>query len=192
MTTPLERHVQKWRAGCGSCLCGKPGIKVVLGKGRVPCDILFVGEAPGESENIEGEPFVGVAGHLLEDKIIAGSIGIANQIRDEKGLGPLTFALTNLVGCLPRDDDGGKQTEPPKDAIKACADRLREFVKLCQPRLVVLVGKLAETWFEKMTGHAGPMVAIMHPAFILRANITQKALLVKRCVVAIAGAIDEL
>lgn len=197
----FQTHVAAWEdcERCGSC---KTRQRVVLVRGTLPCDVLFVGEAPGESEDTVGKPFVGPAGKLL-DRIVA------------EGLGPLrTRAFTNLVGCIPREDGTRKAAEPDGDEILACSPRLREVVEMAKPRLIVCVGKLAETWLDtrhlhnvwklpppdgtklhKSTllhpGSDIPRVAITHPAAILRANIVQRGLMVQRCVVTLQNAAER-
>lgn len=168
---------------------------MVLARGKIPADILFVGEAPGASEDVIGRPFVGPAGKLL-DKII------------KKGLdGQVDYALTNLVACIPKEQ-GSKIGEPPDAAIEACAPRLKAFVRLCRPKVLVLVGKLAkqaicgEAQFYSgteaaylpwmMRGEYLKFVDIVHPAAILRMDPAQKGLAIHRCVVTIADVIVDL
>lgn len=205
MVSAFQQYCSRWQGGCGSGIC-RPQSKVCLARGTVPCEVLFVGEAPGESENVLGKPFVGPAGHLLDDVIRHGLQGRH------------TFALTNLVGCIPRDEDGGKATEPAAEDIKVCQQRLIEFIGLCQPRLIVAVGALAakhvlsqSTIYDALYGNQGvhfleeeytlPWLGkdvlmrycdIMHPAAILRLNVAQKGLAVQRCVVTLQTAVEEL
>jgi len=147
---------------------------VVLARGRVPADILFVGEAPGASEDVVGSPFVGPAGRLL-DHIVGLSLD-----------GQHDYTMTNLVCCIPKDL-GNAKGEPPKEAILACRTRLLDFIDICEPRLLVTVGLMAQK-------HA-PVVedvnrtGIIHPAAILRIDASQQSLAIKRCVVAIEDAV---
>jgi len=87
--TPFQRHARRW-SRCQRCRLSQCRNRVVLARGRVPAEVVFVGEAPGASENVIGRPFVGPAGHLL-DYVIT------------QGLGPdfRSYAITNLVGCFP-------------------------------------------------------------------------------------------
>jgi uracil-DNA glycosylase len=96
--TPFQLHVNRW-GDCQQCELHRVRHKVVLARGRVPCDVLFIGEAPGASEDVLGLPFVGPAGHML-DYIIERSIGEHNELRKEKGLPGLRVAMTNLVCCM--------------------------------------------------------------------------------------------
>ena len=175
--TPYQKHRQRWK-DCTRCpLCERRNC-VVLARGRIPCQVLLVGEAPGESEDVIGQPFVGPAGHLL-DRIVAEAV--------PEGI---TTCFTNVVACIPRGVDGGKAGEPPEDALRACAPRLLEIIAVCRPRLIVRVGKLADQWVPATDGME--QVSIVHPAFILRADVSQQGLLVQRCVVTIEDAVADL
>lgn len=193
--SPFTKHVQRW-TGCAECKLCDGRRHMVFARGQLPCDVLLVGEAPGASEDVLGAPFVGPAGHLL-DRIVAEATD---------GLPPYRIAFTNLVCCYPAEEKAAGVNEPPKEAIKACAPRLKEFVRLARPRLIVCVGTLAK---KHITGqaqfsirkdnslewlHGKPLefVEIVHPAFILRANIAQRGLLIQRCVVRIRSALEEL
>lgn len=199
MSSLFQLHKQKWES-CTLCPLCEVRDKVVLARGSVPASIVLVGEAPGASENRLGSPFSGPAGHLL-NHIISESVG--NH----------TYALTNLVGCIPIGDDGDKIAEPNDESIKACAPRLIEFVRICKPRLIVLVGKLAkkhiygQAQFSEYQNTKHPkfgtlpwlpddkfleFVEIAHPAHILRTDVSQKGLMIQRCVVALQDAIEKL
>lgn len=183
--TRWQQHVSQWK-DCQRCSLCSGRARVVLARGTIPCRVLFIGEAPGESEDAIGQPFVGPAGHLL------------NSIIAEALPADAPYALTNLVGCVPREDDGSKTTEPPTEAIEACATRLEEMVTLCDPLLLVCVGALAENWImgtkgkrHLLPGYSGKLVAITHPAAILRANVAQRGLMIQRCIARIAVAYEE-
>ena len=182
----FKDHVLRW-IDCKRCPLCETRDRVVLARGRVPCDVLFCGEAAGESENVLGAPFVGPAGHLLDDII-------QRSAPDNKRI-----AMTNLVACIPRDDDGGKATEPDDESIEACRPRLEEFIALAKPRLVVAVGMLARDWLTqgykysiRLPQPAPPLIEIVHPAAILRANSAQQSLMVRKCVVTLTNAFAKL
>jgi uracil-DNA glycosylase len=183
--SPYQQFREKWRDGCGSTLCPSAR-RIVFARGCIPCDVLFVGEAPGESENVEGVPFAGPAGMLL-DRIIARAVPVP----------AVRIGFTNVVCCIPRDEDGRKAIEPDHEAILQCRDRLSEFVDLCKPRLVVCVGKLAKDYLDRGYKHSLKLpegtaqIDVTHPAAILRANIAQQGLMFQRCVVQIANAVEE-
>ena len=205
--SPYRRHLDQWKDGCGTTHC-EHATNVVICRGQLPCDILLIGEAPGSSEDAVGEPFVGPAGVLL-DNIVLEALETW-QVPGTKGYGynELSVAYTNLVGCLPRNEDGKK--DPEKNQIKACSSRLREFVGIAKPKLVVCVGSVSDkhAWsaFEgkgrtiyagvpnRVEGHPTVKVwtSIVHPASILRAPDAQKSLLRQRCVVTIRRAVMKL
>ncbi len=175
--TPYKAHVEKWKncQGWESC---KKRKNVVFLRGSIPCEVLFIGEAPGPSEDVLAKPFVGPAGKLL-DNIIYQAWATAPR-----------YALTNLVSCIPLDDESNKFGEPPEESIKACAERLAECIKLSRPKILVCVGKLANKWMAAYSGIK--QIEIMHPAAILRADVTQRGLLIKRAVVALRDVLEDL
>lgn len=185
--TPLQKHISKWQK-CQACEAYDQRKKVVLCKGKIPCDVLFIGEAPGESEDTLGIPFIGPAGHLL-DRIIYEAIS-GTELEDEHGLPKVRIAFTNIVACIPREVDGDKSREPSKNSIKACSKRLVEFIGLCQPKLIVCVGKLSEKWTPDLYG--ADRISIVHPAAILRADISQRGLAIQHCIIALRDALEEL
>jgi uracil-DNA glycosylase len=182
MPSQYQLHVARWH-DCERCELFKLRTKVVLCRGKVPCDILLVGEASGASEDVLGQPFRGPAGQLL-DKIVAQAIPSIWRV-----------AFTNIVACIPLNDESNKLGEPPEFAIKACAPRLKEFVEIAQPELLVCVGKLSSkhlsTSIEDFDGNY-KYVEIIHPAAVLRADITQRGLMVQRAIVTLRDAVSEL
>jgi DNA polymerase len=181
--TPWQRHVQRWK-DCRLCsLCDKRS-RVVLYRGQLPCDVLFVGEAPGRSEDSLGEPFVGPAGLLLDNDLDPPGI-IQRAALRESGL---RLGFGNLLACIPLDQDGDKVEEPPDDSVKACSERLLELVDLARPKVIVTVGACARDWLDPSYIHSIkvdrdiPRVHMDHPAYILRAPWAQKNMLVNRSV----------
>ncbi len=177
--TPYQRHRKRW-SNCTKCLLFKQRRRIVLARGTIPADVVFIGEAPGPSENVIGRPFVGPAGKL-HDRIVNAAL--------PEGC---TCAHSNLVACFPREAKEDGTNEPPEEAIEACAPRLREFVRLCKPKLIVLVGKLARKRVPWECVESRLWVEIIHPAAILRLDISQRSLAVRRSIVAIADAVEEI
>lgn len=225
--TQYQQFAARYRAGCGSDQCTNRNTRVVLARGSVPCDVLLIGEAPGESENVLGLPFIGPAGKLMDSVVrdalgaialcdACGSVRVAaSQVQGDwtcgkghrraNGFGgrDVRVAFCNLVGCIPRDPDGDKATEPDEDQIRSCSGRLREFARIAAPRLVVKVGKLAADWVRcdpregrfkgDVTFDADvPSCSVLHPAAVLRANVAQRGLMTQQMVVTIRNAVEEV
>ena len=172
-----KEHVKQWK-DCKKCPLAGQRHLIVLARGRIPCDILFIGEAPGDSENLTGQPFVGPAGKLL-DHIIEVAIG-----HDGFRMG-----FTNLVACYPKEAKDAGDNEPTPKEIEACRPRLEQFIKLCSPRLIVAVGSLSEVWMPQVEC---PIVGITHPAAVLRMPIAQKDFAFQKCIVLIRTAVEEM
>lgn len=157
----LELHVLDW-AACERCdLCkGRRRVCLFRGNPEEQCDVLFVGEAPGESEDMSGQPFTGPAGQKLDM--------VYKKAQDLYG-GYLSACFTNLVGCFPRTAKQTDDHRPPVYAIQACQPRLLEVVSLTQPRLIVCVGTLAAEWVMNEPGlRSYYSVQIRHPSAVLR------------------------
>lgn len=169
--TPFQAHKEKWKNGCGNGIC-EGAVNVCLARGRVPCEVLFIGEAPGESEDVIGLPFVGPAGRISPYSLEA-------MIRKalESAERSWTWCMANVVGCIPRDGLA-KAEAPTEDEAKQCRTRLIEFVRICNPKVIVLVGDVAKRFFpkDKELGKKIPKVSIKHPAAILRGEPARKPL----------------
>lgn len=199
--TPLVTwtdHVARWRH-CNKCPLCEQRHTVVLARGTVPCDILFVGEAPGASEDASGLPFVGKAGLVLDNDVEdkPGTIQRAlpshiewNEKRNANvWVVEMPYALTNLVACMPREAKMLGINEPSYDEILACRPRLAEFVCIARPRLIVRVGRLAEV----MVNYTGAkFVDIVHPAAILRMPLAQRQMAAQKSVVVLRNAVADM
>lgn len=154
----------------------------------MPADILFIGEAPGDSEDVLGQPFVGPAGHLL-DRIIARAIPAS--------LG-LKLAYTNLTACVPVKSKDSH--EPTRESMDKCRPRLEEFVGLvANPRLIVAVGRLAkkELCAARDSGNDEwlryrKFCDIIHPSAILQAADVEKSMMIKTAVVVLESAVVSM
>jgi len=143
--------LSRWKH-CKKCGLHKTRRQVVLGKGPRPCDIMMIGEGPGESEDMLGKPFVGRSGKLL-DKILAKAAELADVEQ------PPVY-ITNTVACRPPEN-----RNPDKSEVAACRDRLLWEVKMVKPSRIVLIGKVAQKLLRKQFPDA---VHIVHPAYVLR------------------------
>ncbi len=181
-----ELHVADWK-DCTRCDLHLTRRTICLARGSLPCDVLYVGQAPGRSEDVRGQPFVGQAGALLWS--------IDEQAFAERQ--ELTRSFTNLVGCLPLR--GGKESEPEHAEVQACRPRLEAEIEMLRPRLIVCVGKLAADYLSPGMKHSvrtppGILrVEVVHPSFILfKLPIAARPLAVKRCVVTIRDALEAI
>lgn len=115
---------------CTSTTCAF-GRQCVPSRGPAPADIMYIGEAPGKDELVEGEPFVGAAGKLL------GALTVT------AGINPGTLRIANTCGCV----DLADPTPTPKE-IAACRPRLDQDIAEAQPKVIVLLGNTAiQTFF---------------------------------------------
>ena len=155
------------RQTCLSCTrCGlcETRHNVVFGVGNEKADILFVGEGPGEQEDLKGEPFVGPAGKLLDDML-----SIIDLDRHEN------CYIANIVKCRPP-----RNRDPLETEQEACIDYLRNQVSLIRPKIIVCLGRIAAKKIidpdYRITRQHGQwiqrgnvwMTAIYHPSALLR------------------------
>jgi len=136
----------------------------VLGEGKIPAEVLFVGEAPGDSEDAIGRPFVGPAGDLLRS--------VVNRVieNDYNSVTPRIF-WSNLVACIPKNTEGKKQEPPEAPAIEACRSRVIDLINILDPEIIIAVGKLPESSLISIlqeTERTPALFKIVHPASILR------------------------
>ena len=111
---------------CNKCELCTDRKNIVFGCGNKNANILFIGEGPGADEDIQGEPFVGKAGQLMNKAFEALDIK-----REE-------VYIANIVKCRPP-----KNRNPEKDEAMACMDYLRNQVMLIKPKIIVLLGSVA-------------------------------------------------
>jgi DNA polymerase len=143
---------------CHRCTLSKFRHNVVVGTGSIPAKILFLGEAPGKSENISGIPFFGVSGDFLREIIMDACImGNIDRLPD--------YYITNTVLCRPCNSIGGQNRAPNNTEILMCAPLILEIVKNINPKLVIFVGEIAYNYYKReFKNH----VKIFHPSFLLR------------------------
>lgn len=176
-----DTHKERWEE-CEECQLCELRQKISLYRGKIPCDVLFVGDSPGVAEDQLGTPFIGPAGHLL-DRLIEKSIPDTMRI-----------GYTYAVGCISYDESGRKVKDSPKSAIKACRIRLEEIIKISKPKAIVRVGKLPEKEIseERYPDSNLKLESIIHPAAIMRADISQKGLWTQRNIVTLKDLVEEL
>ena len=159
MLTLLQRHTKKYFP-CSECSLHKTKFKHVVYRGSLPADVLFVGEAPGHTEDELGIPFIGRAGDILSH--------LVHDSRSKLYPHTYSYGITNVICCLPVNPDDVYHFRMPKqDEIEACRPRLLDIASKCNPKLIVLLGKVAEKGFPTQDIDA-PCISIQHPAYILR------------------------
>ena len=149
--------------GCMKCQLGASRTNLVFGVGNEKAKLMFVGEGPGEQEDLQGVPFVGRAGKLLDDMLAMFDLS-----RQE-------VYIANIVKCRPP-----KNRDPLPDEQDACYPWLEQQISLIRPRLLVCLGRIAAMRLidknYRITQQHGQWVArdgmeltaIYHPAALLR------------------------
>ncbi|MDU0810150.1 MAG: uracil-DNA glycosylase [Burkholderia sp.] len=155
---------------CMCCHLCERRMNTVFGIGDRQADWMLIGEAPGEMEDLQGEPFVGQAGKLLDNMLKSLSLNRKNNVY-----------ITNLIKCRP---PGNRNPEP--NEIANCIPYLRQQIELVKPKLIVTLGRFAgqtllqsTSSIKSMRGrvHAYkgiPVVVTYHPAYLLR-NLNEKS-----------------
>ncbi len=150
--------------GCQKCALADTRTNVVFGKGPRDARVMFIGEGPGENEDLQGEPFVGRGGQLLDEML--SLVGLSRE---------KNFYITNIVKCRPP-----RNRDPLNTEQDACIGYLRDQMALLRPRIVVCLGRIAAMRLIKpdyrITREHGQWVekdgvfytAIYHPAALLR------------------------
>lgn len=111
---------------CTACKLSETRHNVVFGEGGENAKVMFVGEGPGETEDLTGRPFVGKAGMLLDKMLLAA------EIEREK------VYIANIVKCRPPHNRDPEQSEED-----ACIEHLRNQVRIIRPQLIVCLGRIA-------------------------------------------------
>ncbi len=151
--------------GCAACPLHAGRHHAVVGVGNRDADWMIIGEAPGEQEDLQGEPFVGRAGLLLNNMLAA--VGLSRE----------TVYIANVIKCRPPGN-----RDPEDGEISACIGYLERQIELIRPSLILIVGRVAaQTLLDtdapvgRMRGrvhHYGerniPVVVTYHPAYLLR------------------------
>jgi len=128
---------------------------------------MFIGEAPGDSENILGKPFVGPAGDLLDNLLSDLNMFERLDSIPDMPVPRTTYCITNIISCIPLNENGDTRV-PKKGEIEACSPRLVEFIKIVKPKLIVTLGKVAKKNLPDYIIKQGiPIRSIVHPAHLL-------------------------
>lgn len=155
--------------GCQNCPLGATRTNLVFGTGNENAEVLFVGEGPGENEDLQGEPFVGRGGKLLDKYLEAIDLS-----RDKN------IYIANMVKCRPPQN-----RDPKPEEQEECIKWLREQFRLLRPKIIVCLGRISAQKLIspdfKVTKQHGEffekggvlMMGTFHPAALLR-NPNQK------------------
>jgi uracil-DNA glycosylase family 4 len=156
-------------ANCEKCSLHKSRTNIVFGEGSDNADLVFVGEAPGEDEDIMGKPFVGEAGQLLT-KIIEQGMKLKRS----------DVYICNILKCRPPE----KRMALPEET-QICEQYLLKQLKIIKPKVICTLGKFAaqtllksEVSISELRGkfydyHGIPLMPTFHPAYLLH-NPSQK------------------
>lgn len=149
---------------CKACKLYETRTQIVMPCGSQSPKVVFIGEAPGANEDIQGKPFVGRAGKLLDEWI--AYLGLTEN----------DYAITNVVWCRPPDN-----RFPTQDEVDSCSKHVTDYIREHHPKYVITLGKLAsefifKTKIRSMTSHAGEILVmkhyrfciLFHPAYFLR------------------------
>jgi uracil-DNA glycosylase family 4 len=163
---PSLAEVEREASVCTRCALAAGRTQVVFGVGDPAADLMFVGEGPGAQEDLQGEPFVGRSGQLLDRLVL-----------EEMGLTRDAFYIANAVKCRPPGN-----RDPRPDEIATCRPWLDAQVELIDPAVVVTLGNFATKLLldttegiTRMRGRAYPfrtamVVPTFHPAAALRSG----------------------
>ena len=156
--------LEKECKSCNKCKLCETRTNVVFGVGNKEADVMFIGEGPGENEDLQGEPFVGRGGQLLDKMLNAVDLDRKKNIY-----------IANIVKCRPP-----KNRDPEPEEQELCLNWLRNQVKLITPKIIVCLGRISAAKLIKpdikITKEHGIffekgnflMMATLHPAALLR------------------------
>ena len=155
----LQRNIEN----CQGCALCHTRTNTVMGKGNPEAKLMFVGEAPGQQEDLQGMPFVGAAGQLLDAYLTACGMSLDDVY------------ICNILKCRPPNN-----RDPLPEEEDACMEHLRQQVRIVRPKIIVCLGRIAAKrmidpdfrittdhgkWYEK---GAFRMMAVYHPSALLR------------------------
>ncbi|HEX3379627.1 MAG TPA: uracil-DNA glycosylase [Paraburkholderia sp.] len=151
-------------AGCEACRLCEKRTNTVFGVGDREADWMLIGEAPGENEDRQGEPFVGQAGKLLDNMLRSLALARGTNVY-----------IANVIKCRP---PGNRNPEP--DEVARCEPYLQRQVSLVKPKVIVALGRFAaqsllktEASISSLRGRVHtyegvPVIVTYHPAYLLR------------------------
>jgi DNA polymerase len=169
---PTIKNVRQAAKGCRACDLWKRGTQTVFGEGAIRAELMLVGEQPGDQEDLQGRPFVGPAGRLLDRAL------------EEAGIDRAAVYVTNVVKHFKWEPRGKRRIhkKPNAGEISACRPWLETEIQLVKPRAILCLGATAAQALLgkhfRLSAHRGELVesplaplvaATVHPSSILRA-----------------------
>ena len=169
---PTVNKLREAAAGCTACHLWKRGTQTVFGEGRQTSTVMFIGEQPGNSEDLEGRPFVGPAGGLLDRAL------------EEAGIERSKVYVTNVVKHFKWEPRGKRRIHKKPNALEitACRPWLEAEIRVIKPRVIICLGATAaqavigpkfKVSLQRGTFVDSPLAelvtATVHPSSILRA-----------------------
>lgn len=163
--TELQQEVSV----CQRCSLCETRTQTVFGSGNQRADWMLIGEAPGQNEDLEGQPFVGKAGQLLTEMIRA--LGLKRE----------QVYIANVLKCRPPGN-----RDPKAEEVAACADYLHRQIELVEPKIILAIGRIAaqnllktQEPLAKLRGvvhhlQNKPLIVIYHPAYLLRSLLEKR------------------
>ena len=168
-------------AGCTACALSQGRRQTVFGVGHQRAHWMIVGEAPGEQEDLQGEPFVGKSGHLLDNMLRAIGLGRTASAAESADSAARQVYIANTVKCRPPGN-----RNPARLELAQCEGYLIRQVQLVQPKIILAMGRFAvqsllrsDEPIGKLRGRVHhyqgvPLIVTYHPAYLLR-NLEDKA-----------------
>lgn len=169
---PALAELEREALVCTRCPLAGGRTQVVFGVGDPAADLMFVGEAPGQEEDLKGEPFVGRSGQLLD-----------RLLREELGIGRDRVYIANVVKCRPPGN-----RDPLPGEVATCRPWLERQVELIAPKVIVTLGNFAarllldtKLGIKALRGTSYPygdafVVPTFHPSFVLRSGSTGESM----------------
>jgi uracil-DNA glycosylase family 4 len=161
--TPLE-DLREEIGECVRCKLSKHRTSLVFGEGNPEARLMFIGEAPGREEDLQGRPFVGDAGMLL------------TKLIEKMGLKREDVYIANIIKCRPP-----MNRDPEEDEVASCRSFIERQIDLIAPEVIVTLGRIAlqtlmenpELKITRVRGHftefrGVPLMPTFHPAYLLR------------------------
>lgn len=174
--TPVKHNVGDWISlvnsvqSCENCKLSSGRTHVVIERGSRTAQWMFIGEGPGENEDLQGKPFVGASGQLLDKMIAAMNLNIETDVY-----------IANVIKCRPP-----RNRNPEAEEIAACNHFLQKQIEFVKPQIIITLGRFAaqtllntELAVGKLRGKVNyytdiPLIVTYHPSYLLRTPDAKK------------------